>query len=118
MDCKDCGTRPATGNEPDNEKEFIDLCAYNRMADGRAFTDYRTKCQKLTNMSSYDERMFLMTNAESLMKSSESKYICTSCSLKPDDDASTMAPEKFKQTCDGKTCKFVLNDENGIGLGR
>lgn len=117
MKCDDCGERPAV--QKTDEKNMIDLSSYNRMADGRAFTDYRSKCQKLTNMSSYDERMFLMNNAESIMKTTDSRFVCTDCLMKKETDSkSTMLPEKFKQVCDTNSCKFVLNDENGIGLGR
>jgi hypothetical protein len=29
-----------------------------------------------------------------------------------------MLPEKVKQVCDKNSCKFVINDKNGLGLGR
>ena len=49
------------------EETVFDLAPFDRMADGRAFTDYRSRCQKLTNLTSYDERMFLMNNAEAII---------------------------------------------------
>tara|TARA_B100000405_G_scaffold247306_1_gene180734 strand:+ start:2916 stop:3275 length:360 start_codon:yes stop_codon:yes gene_type:complete len=116
MKCEGCGERPTETKKEEND--LIDLSSYSRMADGRAFTDYRSRCQKLTNMTSYDERMFLMNNAESIMKTTDSKFICTDCLMKKDSNKSTMLPEKFKQVCDTNSCKFVVNDENGVGLGR
>ena len=117
MKCSDCCVLPPAGAKPEGNN-FIDLSAYNRMADGRAFTDYRSRCQKLTNMTSYDERMFLMNNAEEIMKNTDSRFICTDCLMKKDQSKSTMLPEKYKQVCDTNTCKFVINDENGVGVGR
>lgn len=112
-ECADCGSRPSV----QEQKKYIDLCRYNRMADGRAFTDYNSKCQKLTPLSSYDERMFLMKNATKIMEESAGRFICSAC-LAKDSGASTMLPERYKQVCDKKTCKFVEVDENGVGLGR
>jgi len=114
--CDECGKRPST--KKTDEGVVIDLCPFNKMADGRAFTDYRSKCQKVTSMTSYDERMFLMNNAEALITSTNNKFVCSSCTLKSPDDKSTMLPEKYKQVCNQNTCTFQMNDENGIGLGR
>lgn len=113
--CNECGTRPSTKTNADT---VIDLCPFNKMADGRAFTDYRSRCQKVTSMSSYDERMFIMNNAESLIASTNNKFVCSSCALKSPDAKSTMLPEQFKQVCNKNNCTFQMNDENGVGLGR
>ena len=116
--CDSCGKRP-TNNMKKSEQTVIDLCPFNRMADGRAFTDYRNKCQKLTTMNSYDERTYLINNAESIIKNVNEKFVCSSCAIKPNDNSqSTMLPEKFKQVCNKRTCLFELNNENGVGLGR
>lgn len=114
--CDECGKRPST--KTTDADTVIDLCPFNKMADGRAFTDYRSRCQKVTSMSSYDERMFIMNNAESLISSTNKKFVCSSCALKSPDAKSTMLPEKFKQVCNKNTCSFVMNDETGVGLGR
>lgn len=113
-ECKECGKRP----DSEDLKRYVDLCKYNRMADGRAFTDYSGKCQKLTPMTSYDERMFLMNNATQIMKSVEDRFICSSCLKKTSDAPTTMLAEKYVQVCDQNTCKFVIADENGVGTGR
>jgi len=112
-DCKECGTRP----KPEN-KSFVDLCEYNRMADGRTFTDYSGRCQKLTPMSSYDERMFMINNATEIMKSVDDRFVCTTCLKKEPKAPSTMLDEKYVQVCDQNTCKFVVANENGVGTGR
>ncbi len=113
-ECKECGKRPKS----EEEKNYVDLCEYNRMADGRAFTDYSGKCQKLTPMASYDERMFLMNNASQIMKSVEEKFVCSTCLKKGEKTPTTMLAEKYVQVCDQNTCKFVVADENGVGTGR
>jgi hypothetical protein len=114
--CDSCGERPNKNDK--NEKEFKDLCPFNRMADGRAFTDYRPKCQKLTKMSSYDERMYLTNNAKNIIDTLNTQFICSTCTLKSNDVKSTMLPEKMRQICNKNICTFELNDPNGIGLGR
>lgn len=112
-ECKECGKRPDS-----EEKSYVDLCQYNRMADGRAFTDYSGKCQKLTPMTSYDERMFLMNNASKIMKTVEERFICSACFKKGAEHPTTMLAEKYVQVCDQNTCKFELADKNGVGTGR
>lgn len=118
--CTECGTRPTNKSSDDkDDTTVIDLCPFNRMSDGRAFTDYRSRCQKVTSMTSYDERMFLMSNAENIISSTTKKFVCSSCATKsPDDKKSTMLPEKYKQVCNKNNCQFELNDENGVGVGR
>ena len=113
--CNECGNRPSKKNVS-SEETFIDLAPFGRMADGRAFTDYRSKCQKLTNMTSYDERMFLMNNAKAIIESTTSKFVSSKCASEP--KPTTMLPEEVKQVCDKNSCKFVVNDKNGLGLGR
>jgi hypothetical protein len=114
--CDSCGKRPT--QKDINENLTIDLCPFNRMADGRAFTDYRPKCHKITNMSSYDERKHLIENAQQIMTSLESRFTCSTCALKTDETKSTMLPEKMKQVCNKNICTFEISDPNGIGLGR
>jgi hypothetical protein len=94
----------------------------NRLSDGRHFTDYRPRC--FTNyealaqpMSSYDYRMYLIQNADEIMKKqreeAHNKNMCESC-VTP----STMLPEKDIQSCDGRKCVFPQHDPQGLGLGR
>lgn len=112
--CNECGTRPSQKKDP--KETVFDLAPFDKMADGRAFTDYRSRCQKLTNMTSYDERMFLMNNAEAIIGTTNSRFVSSKCAKEP--KPSTMLPEKVKQVCDQNSCKFVMNDKNGLGLGR
>ena len=72
MSCSSC-EKPQKKQTHITNKE----CPY-RMADGRNFTDYRTRCtidyQKKTNnlfKSNFDERQFLIHNASRLMKEHE-----------------------------------------------
>jgi hypothetical protein len=92
------------------------------MSDGRSFTNYSPRCvrnfeHQVQPKPSYDYRMYLIHNAENLMKRNlEEAYktnICGPCA-KP----STMLPEQNVQMCDGRTCKFPVNDRHGLGLGR
>lgn len=98
-----------------------------RMADGRHFTDYRPRCaqqyqDKINNklMSSFEHRMYLMQNAEAIMKQnaadSYSTNKCGPC-VEPYDQG-TMLPELEKQICNERTCSFGVSDPYGLGLGR
>lgn len=113
MSCDECGNKPSKGLN-----ESVDLCPFNRMADGRAFTDYKSKCQKVTELNSYDERMFLIDNANDIRKSSMARYVCSKCANKENTSKSTVLPEKYEQICDKNSCKFVLKNKDGLGLGR
>lgn len=98
-----------------------------RMSDGRHFTDYRPRCtqqyqDKVGNrlMSSYEQRMYLTTNAEEIIKSNaRGAYLMNRCGpcVEPYDQG-TMVPEFEKQTCNSRTCSFGVNDAFGLGLGR
>lgn len=115
--CEDC-------KRPSNNKSFN--CP-ERMADGRLFTDYRPRCaqqylDKINNQlqSSYDHRMFLIQNADDIMKKNAlDSYMRAQCGpcVEPYDQG-TMAPEIEKQVCNERTCSFGVNDPYGIGLGR
>jgi hypothetical protein len=98
-----------------------------RMSDGRNFTDYRTKCtvdyqKKTANLfkSNFEERQYLIHNANRLMKEHEDVALghnATSCCFKKSDQG-TMLPEKNMVQCNKKTCKFYESDYQGIGTGR
>jgi len=99
-----------------------------KMQDGRAFTDYRPRCTinyQLKNTkqmsNSYDSRMFLINNAESLMTENEKivkdTNACKSCF--DTNELGTLLPEKNMTKCNDKTCNFQQNvNPNGIGTGR
>jgi hypothetical protein len=97
------------------------------MDDGRHFTDYRPKCtqqyqDKISNkmLSSYEYRMFLIQNAEELMKKNASTaYMGNRCGpcVEPYDQG-TMMPELEQQVCNERVCSFGVSNPYGLGLGR
>lgn len=116
--CQDCKRSPSTG-------AVVSDCPY-RMADGRHFTDYNTRCgqnqftQREKLPSNYEYRMFLISNAEKLIQENRDKAMldnrCTPC-FEPFEDG-TMLPEQSKQVCNDKSCSFQPHNEGGLGLGR
>jgi len=98
-----------------------------RMADGRHFTEYRenTKVNELLGLdsntkNSYEYRQFLINNGEKIMDlNNKQAFLLNGVSeCKQPFGSGTMLPEKEKQVCNLKSCEVVLNDPNGIGLGR
>lgn len=104
----------------------------SKMADGRAFTDYRPRCNifydivENTNkegfVSSHESRMYLQRNAEKEMERQRYEAIknlapCAPCK-RPLDDMGTMLPEKYIVKCNEITCKKELFNEKGLGDGR
>lgn len=104
-----------------------------RMADGRAFTDYRPRCvvnaellqnvagQKMVQ-SSYESRMYLQTNAEKVMEDERKKAVerlipCAPC-MRPFSEPGTMLPERYVVRCDGVTCERKEVNAAGLGDGR
>jgi hypothetical protein len=97
------------------------------MADGRAFTDYRTRCsqnqflkERAQLPSSYDFRMFMMRNADALMTEDRSSAYkenkCAPCYDVNSDG--TMLPEQDRIACDGRVCQVQSVNEAGLGRGR
>ena len=72
------------------------------------------------NMNSFEYRQYLINNADTIMKNnsiaSYKENMCGPC-VDPYDQG-TMLSEQYLQSCNKNTCKFVLNDQNGLGLGR
>lgn len=98
-----------------------------RMADGRHFTDYRPNCYvnnlvKAENgiQNSFQYRLFLSQNADQLMDINRGhacqKNCCSPC--QEPFQQGTLLPEETKQVCDKHSCRFIPNDQNGLGLGR
>ena len=114
--CSEC-TRPSENKRYDCPP---------RMSDGRHFTDYRPRC--LTNdsfqsdqpMTSFEYRNYLTQNASTLIedarKTAYKQNMCGPC-VEPYDQG-TMVPEQTVTVCDAHVCKFIKNDEAGIGMGR
>ena len=102
-----------------------------RMADGRNFTDYHTRCGQLEQLralngiqSSYDLRMFMQQNADKLMTENRMASIqdnsCSPCYI--NNGNGTMLPEESLVQCDERLCRIVPNPRNvsndGLGQGR
>jgi len=94
-----------------------------KMADGRAFTDYRPRCavnfDSLT-MNSYEYRQHLITNAQSIMQQQREvvydRNKCGPC-VSPFNQG-TMLPEQALVQCNASTCTFKVTNPSGLGLGR
>ena len=98
-----------------------------KMSDGRHFTDYRPRCAvnfpqefKDAPVNSYEYRQYLIKNAESLMSQNRQQAFrenaCGPC-VEPFHQG-TMLPEQGMVECNGSTCRYVVNDPNGLGVGR
>lgn len=118
-------------NCSETQSDYL-LCP-SRMADGRAFTDYRPRCAvnaELMNavagrnqiQSSYESRMYLQRNGEVVMQQERVKAVerlipCAPCK-RPFSDAGTMLPERYVVRCDGVTCTRAEVNPAGLGDGR
>lgn len=110
-----------------------DVLCPSRMADGRAFTDYRPRCtvnaelykqvigEKMVG-SSYESRMFLQQNADAMMDFERNKAISTLIPCAPCnrsfEDAGTMLGERYIVRCNGVTCSREEINPQGLGDGR
>lgn len=125
--CTGCN-KPMTTQQPQKPTNKINECMF-KMQDGRSFTDYRPRCtinyqMKNEDMqNSYDSRMFLINNAESMMKANQQivtdKNKCMNCQEMVTGDDTTFLPEKNMMKCDERSCNFLQNvNDNGLGTGR
>jgi Tfp pilus tip-associated adhesin PilY1 len=104
-----------------------------RMADGRHFTDYRPTNQMELLLAadnkthnSFQLRQFLQHNGNKLMNKNREfavKYNgCSNCANAPQGvegfNNGTMLPEKHMQYTNANGASVVVNDPNGLGLGR
>jgi hypothetical protein len=68
-------------------------------------------------MSSYDYRMYLIHNADKLIKHNRSdaakRMTCLPCTT-----PSTEMPLQHYEVCNSKTCAFPINNAEGLGVGR
>jgi hypothetical protein len=104
------------------------------MQDGRVFTDYRPRCMMNAELmaqmqsksllpSSYDTRMYLQKNAETIMQDSQkSAFDNMDCSCTAAGNQmkgiDTMAPERYVVKCNSVTCLREEVNQHGIGDGR
>lgn len=102
-----------------------------RMSDGRVITDYRPKStvnfelveevgKKNLPKSSYETRMYLQSNASTIMenetkKSFENLMPYKKC--KGSVESNTELPQKYIVSCDAVSCTKKLFDQNGLGNG-
>lgn len=120
--CTGCTKKSNTNS---TQQKSISECMY-KMQDGRSFTDYRPRCtinyqMKNQNMqNSYDSRMFLINNAEKMMKANldivTETNNCMNCSK--DKMEETFLPEQNMVKCDEHVCNFSVFNPNGLGTGR
>lgn len=105
----------------------------SRMADGRAFTDYRPRCAVNAELlsavnanglpqSSYESRMYLQQNADAFMQQERVKAVerlipCAPCK-RPATDTGTMLPERYVVRCTPTSCTRVETNPMGLGDGR
>jgi hypothetical protein len=106
----------------------------SRMQDGRVFTDYRPRCMINADLmsqmqskellpSSYDTRMYLQKNAETIMQDAQkSAFENMDCSCTAAGNQmkgiDTMAPERYVVKCNSVTCSRAEVNPAGIGDGR
>jgi len=112
-----------------SSKELTPHCPI-KMADGRAFTDYRPRCMVNSELladvynnsmvrSSYESRIFLQDNAEKLMERNRTTMLgnlapCAPCA-RPFADQGTMYPQQYVVKCDGVSCEKIEVNPNGLG---
>jgi hypothetical protein len=107
-----------------------DNTAFNcpaRMSDGRLFTDYRPRCDQVTELmpnsdrgvSNYEFRMNLVSHAEDIMRRNMMwAFNAAQCGQCDASQPGTMLPEAYAQSCDGNSCTFTPFTKGGLGLGR
>ena len=91
-----------------------------KMADGRAFTDYRANCimnhQLSSNKNSFNYRYYLENNGTTIEKNITAKLDqrlkCHECKT------DTVLPVQTVQNCNAGVCSVKMNDPNGLGLDR
>lgn len=115
MSCTKCERVPANREH-----------CFERMSDGRAFTNWKPSCTLYANQkdlhklgSSYDQRMWMINNAEKLMKQEKMSLpsgACAPCFAVG--EQGTMLPESDVQQCSTTYCQFSTKDNMGLGLGR
>lgn len=94
------------------------------MSDGRLFTNWQPRCAQAAAMvgGSFEGRQKLITEASEIMKKNAADaYLaarCGPCYENPDWNTGTMLPEHTVQVCNQNGCTFVVNNPNGLGVGR
>ena len=122
--CTGCN-KPSADKVAKQTAKNINECMY-KMQDGRSFTDYRPRCTIQYQMknedmkNSYDSRMYLINNAENMMKANQEiisrQNNCMDCSAMKMEE--TFLPEQNMMKCDEHTCNFSQVNPAGLGTGR
>jgi hypothetical protein len=96
------------------------------MSDGRQFTNWTPNCTlywKPTEVgklgSSYDQRMWMINNADKLINEQRNSLpggACVPCFST--NEQGTVLPEQDAQVCNSRYCEFSTNNNMGLGLGR
>ena len=96
---------------------------FSRMADGRAFTDYRSRCSvgDIAQMDTNAQRKYLVDNGAKIMdgKRCEAWQTTRPGSCFAANESGTMLPEKSFTACNQTTCSVEPGSvEGGLGIGR
>lgn len=116
----------------ERESDNKDYMCPPKMADGRAFTDYKPRCAVHTSLmsagapqagaplNSYELRQYLIGNAETIMNNqrnhAQQMNACGPC-VQPWNQG-TMLPEQSMVRCNKSTCSVSTSDPSGLGQGR
>ena len=91
----------------------------SRMADGRAFTDYRTNCITNNgisqNMTSWEYRYYLQNNAAKIVEDEKNNRDSLLSYTGPH---APEVPVKNIQNCNKGFCTIENFNESGLGLGK
>jgi len=103
-----------------------------KMADGRAFTDYETRCARNAYLndllaknsvikSSYEQRLFLQRNSEMIMEEERKKVLnnlmpCIPCNKgELINEKNPELENMYGVYCDGVSCYNGYTNEKGLG---
>lgn len=105
------------------EPKFNTKCP-PRMADGRAFTDYRPRCDLHSintfaqqGIESYKQRMYMTNNAQDIMKQNMLDAFNNNTCIQ-NEPVDTVYPHSYSQECNRNTCNFAPVQSDGVGLVR
>lgn len=130
MSCTTCGANAVeTKDTPPS-----DYTCPIRMADGRAFTDYRPRCHVQGDLykmvggddtqpfSAYDARMYLQKNGESIIGQNRDKSQlvlapCAPCK-RPFNEPGTELPSQYVVRCNTVSCTRSEGAVEGLGDSR
>ena len=88
------------------------------MSDGRAVTDYRSKCElNIPTGTQFATRVFMQKNADSIISQSRKRQAeNTGAGLSF--DSSNLMPAEAYVKCSSEACQVTQTGENGVGISR